>query len=212
MTVEEKKAIQTVLLDELAAHTEDQPTLLIDALLSEQGFQFVYQVLGRRLGMANDQSAHVRASPEGDAAGAEREGRGGVNVLRTDGRRRDLGGTLGGIGDIVSAASYQRPKLKDASGMELRLRQLAQAQLLGGGQETLGGHGALQPDGADPHVAVAGHELRPGDLRRRGSSLGGVGDTSTGGGSAGGSSPAQSYQTALGNYQQQQALQQQMTP
>ena len=54
MTLEEKKAIQTVLLDELAQQQEAQPTLLVDALLSGQGHQFVYMTISKRLGMATN--------------------------------------------------------------------------------------------------------------------------------------------------------------
>lgn len=54
MTVEERKAIQAVLIDELHQRQHDQPTLLIDALLAGQGFQFVHHVLSARATMARN--------------------------------------------------------------------------------------------------------------------------------------------------------------
>jgi hypothetical protein len=52
MTVDEKKAMQTILIDEIAQHQQDQPTMLIDALLADQGWAFLHHVLSRRAGMA----------------------------------------------------------------------------------------------------------------------------------------------------------------
>lgn len=54
MTVEERKAIQAVLIDELAQRQQTQPTLLIDALLAGQGYQFVHSILSARAGMARN--------------------------------------------------------------------------------------------------------------------------------------------------------------
>ena len=48
MSPEEKQAIQSVLMDEFIQRTEKEPTLLFDVLMSNQGFQFVVQVLQRR--------------------------------------------------------------------------------------------------------------------------------------------------------------------
>lgn len=50
-----------------------------------------------------------------------------------------MGGILGGVGDIMSAANYERPSLPEPGGQEARLRRLAQNQLLAGGQQSLGG-------------------------------------------------------------------------
>jgi len=52
MTTEEKRAAQTILLDELAAHQQDAPTLLIDALLADQGLAFLHAVLTRKASQA----------------------------------------------------------------------------------------------------------------------------------------------------------------
>src|SRR5215471_14515122 len=108
-----------------------------------------------------------------------------------------IGGTLGGIGDLISGLNYQRPKLKQATGMEQRLRQLAQAQLLAGGQETLGGAALYNQMAPMLMGMLPGMTYHPG----------------TGGGGAGGdgTGPAQSYSDALQNFQQQQAKQRQLT-
>ena len=52
MTVEEKMAIQSLLLDELADHQKDLPVLLIDFLMSGQGSQWVWRVLSTRYAKA----------------------------------------------------------------------------------------------------------------------------------------------------------------
>ena len=52
MTTEEKQAITAVLLDEIASQQQQNPTLLIDALLSGQGYQLVHMVLQRNLAIA----------------------------------------------------------------------------------------------------------------------------------------------------------------
>lgn len=52
MTQDEKVAIQTLLIDEVAQHTKDQPTLLIDVLLSGQGHQWIWQTLSARAAYA----------------------------------------------------------------------------------------------------------------------------------------------------------------
>lgn len=56
MTLEEKQAIQTLVIDEIAQRSQEQPTLLIDALLTGQGWALVQQMLGRRLARANQES------------------------------------------------------------------------------------------------------------------------------------------------------------
>jgi intracellular sulfur oxidation DsrE/DsrF family protein len=53
MTVDEKKAIQTVLIDEITQHLQDQPTMLVDALLADQGYAFLEQLLRRRAQQAS---------------------------------------------------------------------------------------------------------------------------------------------------------------
>ena len=53
MTNEEKIAIQTVLIDELAQEQQRHPTMLIDAILANQGFQLIQMVLQRRLAYAS---------------------------------------------------------------------------------------------------------------------------------------------------------------
>jgi hypothetical protein len=50
-----------------------------------------------------------------------------------------MGGILGGVGDIIQAQNYHKPHLEPATGREKRLRDLAQSQLIGGGQQLLGG-------------------------------------------------------------------------
>ena len=69
MTLEEKKAIQTIIIDEIAQQSQAAPTLLIDALLTGQGYQFVHHVLSRRLGMATQLSqmtTHLLKAMSGD--------------------------------------------------------------------------------------------------------------------------------------------------
>jgi hypothetical protein len=54
-----------------------------------------------------------------------------------------MGGTLGGIGDIMAAHGYKRPKLPPPTPEELRLRAEATNQILGGSQQYLGGEALL---------------------------------------------------------------------
>ena len=54
-----------------------------------------------------------------------------------------MGGTMGGIGDIMAAHGYKRPKLPPPTPEELRLRAEATNQILGGSQEYLGGQALL---------------------------------------------------------------------
>jgi len=48
MTAEEKRAAQTLVIDEILANQEQNPTLLIDALLADQGFAFLHAILTKR--------------------------------------------------------------------------------------------------------------------------------------------------------------------
>jgi len=53
MTPEEKQAAQTLVIDEIMqANQQGNPTLLIDALLSDQGFAFLHMVLTKRASAA----------------------------------------------------------------------------------------------------------------------------------------------------------------
>jgi hypothetical protein len=52
MTVDEKLAMQMLIIDEMTRHREDQPTMLIDALLADQGFAFLHHLLSRRASQA----------------------------------------------------------------------------------------------------------------------------------------------------------------
>jgi len=56
MNVDEKRAMQAVLIDEIALQQEQNPTLLIDAILSGQTHQLVHMILQRRLAFANGTS------------------------------------------------------------------------------------------------------------------------------------------------------------
>jgi len=48
MTPDEKQAAQMLVIDEIAANQQQNPTLLIDALLADQGFAFLHAVLTKR--------------------------------------------------------------------------------------------------------------------------------------------------------------------
>ena len=115
-----------------------------------------------------------------------------------------MGAILGGIGDIIQAQNYHRPRLPPAVGYEQRLRQLAQSQLLGGGQQLLGATALYN------QMAPVLMSQLPGMSYHPGSAAGAVGDTIMSGGGAGGS-PMASYQQSLQNRSQQQALQQHLT-
>jgi len=108
-----------------------------------------------------------------------------------------LGGTLGGIGDIIGASSYKRPRLHPATGPELRLRQLAQDQLLAGGQESLAGTALYNQYAPLLMGMLPGMHYVPGDSTSSG--------TATGGG------PVESYTQALQAQQAQRAKKQQLT-
>jgi hypothetical protein len=53
MTPEQRLACQTLIIDEMASHQQDAPTMLIDALLADQGFAFLEAVLKRRANQAS---------------------------------------------------------------------------------------------------------------------------------------------------------------
>jgi hypothetical protein len=122
-----------------------------------------------------------------------------------------MGGTLGGIGDIIQSQNYHRPHLPPATGPELRLRQLAQSQLMGGGQELLGGTALYNQLAPILMSQLPGMSYVPGGSS--GQNLGGSGGGSQASQMAqpGGAqtNPMASYQQALQNWQQQQALAQQ---
>ena len=111
------------------------------------------------------------------------------------------GDLVGGIGGMIEALNYKKPRLKEASGMEQRLRQLAQAQLLAGGQQTLAGTALYNQLAPILMSQLPGMHYVPG-----------TGDTGTGQAGAVGSSgsPMANYQQALQAYQNQQGLQQQL--
>jgi hypothetical protein len=111
-----------------------------------------------------------------------------------------MGGTLGGIGDIIQAQNYHRPRLPPATGYEQRLRQLAQSQLLGGGQQLLGGTALYNQMAPILMGMLPGMRYVPG-----------AGDGAGGAGGEGAPSPVRSYQSALANVQQRRAKQEQLT-
>jgi len=49
MTAEEKQAIQHLVMQQVIDQQQQNPTMLIDALLSDQGYAFVYQILSKTL-------------------------------------------------------------------------------------------------------------------------------------------------------------------
>src|SRR5262249_12836972 len=111
------------------------------------------------------------------------------------------GDTAGGIGSLTAAENYKRPRLPPATGYEQRLRQLAQSQLLGGGQQLLGATALYNQMAPILMGMLPGMHYVPGS----------VADPSMPGSGAGSSSPMANYQHALQNFQQQQGLQQQLT-
>jgi intracellular sulfur oxidation DsrE/DsrF family protein len=48
MTLEQKKALQGLLLDEVTQRLKDHPTMLIDILLNGQGVAFLHGLLAQR--------------------------------------------------------------------------------------------------------------------------------------------------------------------
>jgi hypothetical protein len=111
-----------------------------------------------------------------------------------------MGGTLGGIGDIIQAQNYHKPHLEPATGREKRLRDLAQSQLLAGGQQLLGGTALYNQMVPMLMGMLPGMEYHPGTAGET------AGDMQGGGGSA-----LRSYQDSLRNMQEAQAAQQKLT-
>lgn len=108
-----------------------------------------------------------------------------------------MGGILGGVGDIMSAAKYERPSLPQPGMQEARLRQLAQNQLLGGGQQTLAGTALYNQMAPMLMGMLPGMHYTPG--------------TPDTGGASGDQGGLDSYGEALAQLQAAQALQQQKT-
>jgi multidrug efflux pump subunit AcrA (membrane-fusion protein) len=117
------------------------------------------------------------------------------------------GSMVGGIGGLIEAQNYKRPRLPPANGPELRLRQLAQSQLLGGGEQLLGGTALYNQLAPILMSQLPGMSYHPGG----GSADGSTGSQADSTGQPGGAqtSPMASYQQALQNWQNQQALLQQ---
>lgn len=109
-----------------------------------------------------------------------------------------MGGTLGGIGDIIAATNYERPELQAPSDQERRLRRLAQNQLVAGGQQLLGGTALYNQMVPMLMGQLPGMSYVPGSSGGD-ASMGGVASTA-----GGGSSGLGSYQDALAAYQRQQ--------
>lgn len=114
-----------------------------------------------------------------------------------------MGGTLGGIGDIIQAANYERPQLEEPGGQEKRLRALAQSQLIGGGQQLLAGQNLYNQMSPFLLGQLPGMRLTP---------SGGGGAGGGGGGATAGTGPGMAnYQQALANYQEAVGRQQRIT-
>jgi hypothetical protein len=120
------------------------------------------------------------------------------------------GDIVGGIGSLIAGENYKRPRLPPATGPELRLRQLAQSQILGGGQQLLGATALYNQLAPILMSQLPGMHYVPGG---GGGGGGGTGSQVSQTGQPGGAttSPMASYQQALQNYQNQQALAQQRT-
>lgn len=99
------------------------------------------------------------------------------------------GDIIGGIGGLIEAQNYHRPRLPPAVGPELRLRQLAQSQLLGGGQQLLGATALYNQLAPILMGQLPGMHYVPGSTTGTGATDG------TGG--MGTSNPLASYQQAL---------------
>jgi hypothetical protein len=112
-----------------------------------------------------------------------------------------MGGILGGVGDIISASNYERPSLPQPGQQEARLRQLAQNQLLGGGQQTLAGTALYNQMAPMLMGMLPGMHYVPGQTPEVGGNISDVGPQ-------GG---LDSYGEALAQLQAAQALQQQKT-
>lgn len=115
-----------------------------------------------------------------------------------------MGGTLGGIGDIMSATKYKRPSLPEPGGQEKRLRGLTNAQLIGGGRELLAGQNLYNQMVPMLLGQLPGITITP---------TGGGGESADGGGggAGGGSYAMADYSTALANYQNAMGRQQKLT-
>jgi hypothetical protein len=109
-----------------------------------------------------------------------------------------MGGTLGGIGDIISAHKYKRPAYPATTPEEQRLRSTATDQILAGGQSYLGGMNLLNQMTPMMMGMIPGMHVTPQAA-------------AAGGGMAPGVSGMQDYKTALQNYQNQLGTQQQVT-
>ena len=109
------------------------------------------------------------------------------------------GAILGGIGDIIQAANYKQPHLPAPSDTERRLRRLAQSQLLGGGQELLGGTALYNQMAPILMGQLPGMHYVPG----QGGSDGGMG----GGAGSGSGQQLGSYQDSVNALQQSQQQQ-----
>jgi len=117
-----------------------------------------------------------------------------------------LGGTLGGIGDIISAFGYKRPKLPQPGGQELRLRDIVQDQLIGGGLQYAAGqalYNQLTPTLLSmlPGMTVTGGGGATGGGGTDGTGNLGMPSGATPSAGAAASPIQQNYQTALNNYQ-----------
>src|SRR5262245_39938173 len=102
-----------------------------------------------------------------------------------------MGGTLGGIGDIIQATNYERPRLPQPSETERNLRRLGINQLQGGGQQLLGATALYNQMAPLLMGMLPGMTYHPGTT---GSDQGG----------GGGGGPLQSYQDAMANLQSTQ--------
>ena len=117
------------------------------------------------------------------------------------------GDIVGGIGSLIAAENYHRPRLPPAVGPELRLRQLAQSQLLGGGQQLLGGTALYNQLAPILMGQLPGMHYVPGGQTMGGGT--GAQASYTGDPTGAQTNPMASYQQALQNWQSQQALLQQ---
>jgi hypothetical protein len=120
------------------------------------------------------------------------------------------GDIVGGIGSLIAGENYKKPKMPPATGPELRLRQLSQSQILGGGQQLLGGTALYNQLAPILLGQLPGMHYVPGGGGGGGDGTGAqVGQTGDPTGAQ--TSPMASYTQALQNYQNQQALAQQRT-
>jgi len=106
-----------------------------------------------------------------------------------------MGATMGGIGDLISALGYQRPKLQQPGGQEQRLRSLAQGQAIGGGLESIQGTALYN------QLLPAMMSLVPGMTVTPAGAPGGGGAAGPSAQANAANAPMASYQQALANYQ-----------